>query len=120
MTDKQPLALAVPLGLFIALALAAFVFGAHRVGQAEDPFIGRQMPCGHFYQGRTEILHGARYYFCEEGDAFPQRNRGGLLSPQLPEGRVILPPPPPLPRHELPGIQGRSMDELQRALGSRP
>ncbi len=43
-----------------------------------ETFIGRVMPCGHVYQGRSEVVNGTRWFICERGDRWPQQNDGGL------------------------------------------
>ncbi len=43
-----------------------------------ETFIGRVMPCGHVYRGRSEVVNGTRWFICERGDRWPQQNDGGL------------------------------------------
>ncbi len=59
--------------LFAWLRPAQPTFSTHG-----ETFIGRVMPCGHAYRGRSEVVNGLRWFICERGDRFPQQNDGGL------------------------------------------
>jgi hypothetical protein len=68
------------LGTILAIVVASFVIGSRTLARRPpDPFLGRELPCGHIYRGRRSDINGLLYFWCEKGHPFPQRNEGGLF-----------------------------------------